>query len=72
MPALDAVQRQQFTTWLDAQIRSTKETIAWGETLFGFDYTESGMRKPSSVLGIGISNRHTCRPKPIRKPKRSG
>jgi transposase len=38
-------QQQQFCTWLDQQVRSTKEAIAWVETSFGVSYTESGMRK---------------------------
>jgi transposase len=38
-------QQQQFTTWLDAEVRSTAEAIAWVEKTFGFSYTDSGMRK---------------------------
>jgi transposase len=42
---LTEAQLQQFTVWLDAQVRSTKEAIAWVEEQFGLDYTESGMLK---------------------------
>jgi transposase len=38
-------QIQQFTTWLDERVRSTKEAIAWVEEQFGLDYSESGMLK---------------------------
>ena len=38
-------QQQQFTTWLDASVRSTAETIRWVEQQFGLNYSESGMRK---------------------------
>src|SRR6476661_5732466 len=34
--SLDAAQLQQFTTWLDAHIRTTKEAIAWVDAQFGF------------------------------------
>lgn len=42
---LTAVQQQRFATWLDEQVRSTKEAVAWVETTFQVSYTESGMRK---------------------------
>ena len=38
-------QQQQFTTWLDADIRSTAEAISWVEEQFGLSYSDSGMRK---------------------------
>src|SRR3712207_4203595 len=38
-------QQQQFTTWLDAEVRTTAEAIAWVEQTFGYSYTDSGMRK---------------------------
>ena len=38
-------QQQQFTTWLDASVRSTAEAIAWVEEQFGLCYSDSGMRK---------------------------
>jgi transposase len=43
--SLSPPQIHQLTAWLDAQIRSTKEAIAWVHEQFGFDYTESGMLK---------------------------
>ena len=42
---LSDAQIQQFSTWLDGQVRSTKEAIAGVETHFSMDYTESGMLK---------------------------
>ena len=38
-------QQQQFTTWLDADVRSTAEAITWVEQQFGLSYSDSGMRK---------------------------
>jgi transposase len=38
-------QLQQFTAWLDTDVRSTAEAIAWIEEQFGLSYSESGMRK---------------------------
>ena len=38
-------QQQQFTTWLDAEVRSTAEAIGWVEQHFGLNYSDSGMRK---------------------------
>lgn len=38
-------QQQQFTTWLDAEVRSTAEAITWVEQQFGLSYSDSGMRK---------------------------
>ena len=49
--SLTPAQLQQFSTWLDERVRSTKEAIAWIEEQFGFDYTESGMLKLLKRLG---------------------
>jgi transposase len=38
-------EQQQFTTWLDADVRSTTEAIAWVEERFDLSYSDSGMRK---------------------------
>jgi len=38
-------QQQQFTTWLDTEVCSTVEAIAWVEGHFGLVYSDSGMRK---------------------------
>jgi transposase len=38
-------QQQQFTTWLDGDIRSTAEAIAGVEEQFDLPYSDSGMRK---------------------------
>jgi transposase len=38
-------QLHQFTTWLDADVRSTAEAIDWVEQQFRLSYSESGMRK---------------------------
>jgi transposase len=38
-------QQQQFTTWLDAAVRSTAEAIAWIEEQFDLSYSDSGLRK---------------------------
>jgi transposase len=38
-------QQQQFTTWLDASVRSTAEAIAYLEGQFGLCSSDSGMRK---------------------------
>src|SRR2546421_4603204 len=42
---LTPAEQAQFIDWLDAQVRTTKEAIAWVETTFVVSYTESGMRK---------------------------
>ena len=42
---LSAAQQQQFRTWLDAEVRSTAEAIAWVEEQFGLSSTDSGMVK---------------------------
>jgi transposase len=42
---MNDAQIQQFSAWLDAQVRSTKEAIAWAAEHFGMEYTESGMLK---------------------------
>jgi transposase len=44
-PWLSEEQQQQFTTWLDAEVRSTAEAITYVEQTFGLCYTDSGMRK---------------------------
>jgi len=44
-------QQQQFTTWLDGDIRSTAEAIAWVEQQFDLSYSDSGMRKLLKRLG---------------------
>jgi transposase len=49
--SLTELQLQHFTTWLDEQVRSTKEAIAWVDAQFGLDYTESGMLKLLKRLG---------------------
>src|SRR6266542_3701022 len=38
-------QLEQFTTWLDSDVRSTAEAINWDEEQFGLSYSDSGMRK---------------------------
>jgi transposase len=38
-------QLQQFTAWLDGDVRSTAEAISWVEEQFELSYSESGMRK---------------------------
>jgi transposase len=38
-------QPQQFTAWLDAEVRGTAEAITWVEEHFGLSYSDSGMRK---------------------------
>ncbi len=44
-------QQQQFTAWLDTEIRTTAEAINWVEKEFGLSYSDSGMRKlPSETL----------------------
>lgn len=42
---LTDAQRTQFTAWLDSEIRSTAEAIAWVEQQFAVSYTNSGMVK---------------------------
>jgi transposase len=44
-------QLQLFTTWLDTDVRSTAEAIAWSEQQFGLSYSDSGMRKLLKRLG---------------------
>ena len=44
-PILTTPQQEQLVAWLDADVRSTKEAIAWVERTFAASYTESGMRK---------------------------
>lgn len=43
--SLTGEQQQQFITWLDSDIRSTAEAIAWVEEQFDLSYSDSGMRK---------------------------
>ena len=43
--ALSTSQQQQLASWLDQQVRSTKEAIVWVEETFDVSYTESGMLK---------------------------
>ena len=43
--ALSDAQQLHLVAWLDEQVRSTKEAIAWVEQAFQVSYTESGMRK---------------------------
>jgi transposase len=43
--------REQFELWLDEQIRSTKEAIAYVEQAFSVSYGESGMVKLLARLG---------------------
>lgn len=62
--SLDAAQLPLFTTWLDEHIRSTKEAIAWVETQFGLDYTESGMLKLLKRLGYRYK-------KPVQVPAKA-
>lgn len=38
-------QVEQFTSWLDMDVRSTAEAIAWVEEQYGLSYSDSGMRK---------------------------
>lgn len=42
---LTTVQQQQLCTWLDAEVRSTAEAVAWVEAQCGVSYTDSGMVK---------------------------
>lgn len=42
---LEDEQQQQFTTWLDADVRSTAEAIVWVEEQFGLSYSDSSLRK---------------------------
>ncbi len=37
--------QQQFTIWLDADVRSTAEAIVWVEQHFGLAYSNSRMHK---------------------------
>jgi transposase len=38
-------QLPQFTSWLDADVRSTAEAVSWVEQQFALSYSDSGMRK---------------------------
>lgn len=42
---LTETQLQQFTTWLDAEVRTTVEAIEWLEQHAQLSYTDSGVRK---------------------------
>ena len=45
-------QQQQFTTWLDTDIRTTAEAISCVEKEFGVSYSDSGMHKLLRVLPL--------------------
>jgi transposase len=51
---LDTDQQEQLRTWLDSEVRSTKEAIAWVEQQFAISYTESGMTKLLKRLGYSF------------------
>lgn len=42
---LTTEEQQPFTTWLDAEVRTTAEACAWLLEQFGKEDTDSGMRK---------------------------
>jgi transposase len=42
---LSAAQLKQLSTWLDAEVGTTVEAVAWVEAQFGVSYTDSGMVK---------------------------
>ncbi len=42
---LTAAAMQKLSAWLDAEVRSTAEAIAWVEEQFAVSYTDSGMVK---------------------------
>jgi transposase len=42
---LTQAELEQFTTWLDAEVRTTVEAIAWLEQHTQLSYTDSGVRK---------------------------
>lgn len=42
---LSPAQLEQFRIWLDAEVRSTAEAMAWIDETFGVTYTDSGMVK---------------------------
>ncbi len=42
---LTAEEQQEFTTWLDTDVRTTAEACAWVLEQFGTEDTDSGMRK---------------------------
>lgn len=42
---LTSNEQQQLISWLDAEVRSTAEAIAWVEAQFGVSYSDSGMVK---------------------------
>lgn len=49
--ALTKEQLGRFEMWLDEQVRTTKEAIAWVEAECSFSYSESGMVKLLARLG---------------------
>ena len=42
---LTTAEMHKLTAWLDAEMRSTAEAVAWVEEQFGVSYTDSGMVK---------------------------
>jgi hypothetical protein len=72
MARLTDAQIQQFTAWLDAGVRNTKEAIARLEEQFGMDYPESDMLKLLKRLDTTTRNQHRCLPKPTEMHKRRG
>ena len=42
---MSPAQLEQFRIWLDAEVRSTAEAMAWIDETFGVTYTDSGMVK---------------------------
>ena len=52
--ALSTSQQQQLASWLDQQVRSTKEAIGWVEDTFDVSYSESGMLKLLQANGVPL------------------
>lgn len=52
--ALTQGEIEQLATWLDVQIPSTKEALAWVDEMFQVSYTESGMRKLMVRMGYSF------------------
>jgi transposase len=52
--ALTQGEIEQLATWLDVQVRSTKEALAWVDETFQVSYTESGMRKLMVRMGYSF------------------
>jgi transposase len=55
---LSAAQHQQLIAWLDAEVRSTAEAVAWVEEQFGVSYTDSGMVKLLKRLDYRFKQPH--------------